>query len=140
MITHITQTIVTTENGAGLGDDATVSDRRREVIFSVPAQHRVTLELLGKSLEMEIRPTDDDGAVDWSNPDREVLRTQFYSASADVIASAVVQYVARKHSNIDSKFCSDNEKAESVEILRRIAGAMGLTYGESRVLLPGEVA
>jgi hypothetical protein len=138
MITSITQTIITTENGAGIGDDVAVSDRRREVVLSVPAQHRVTLELLGKSLELEIRPTDESGAVDWNNPDREILRTHFYSASADVIASAIVQYVARKHGTTESKFCSDNEKAESVEILRRIAGAMGLTYGDARVLLPGE--
>lgn len=138
MLTNITQTVVTTENGIGIGDDVDVSDRRREIIFNVPAQHRVTLDLLGRSLELEIRPLDDEGAVDYSNPEREVLRTQFYSASADVIASAVVQYVARKHGTVDSNFCSDHEKAESVEILRRIAGAMGLTYGEARVLLPGE--
>lgn len=138
MLTNITQTIVTTENGIGTGDAVDVSDRRREVIFNVPSQNRVTLELLGKSLEVEIRPLDDEGAIDWNNPNREILRTQFYSASADVIASAVVQYVARKHGTVDSKFCSDHEKAESVEILRRIAGAMGLTYGEQKVLLPGE--
>jgi hypothetical protein len=138
MITQITQTVVTTENGAGIGDDVAVSDRRREIVLTIPAQHRVTLELLGKSLEMEIRPLDDTGAIDWDNPDREILRTQFYSASADVIASAIVQYVARKHGSTESKFCSDIEKAENVELLRRIAGAMGLTYGDARVLLPGE--
>ena len=139
MITQITQTVITTENGVGIGGDVTVSDRRHEVTLTVPAQHRVTLELLGRSLEMEIRPLDDEGAVDWNKPDRDVLRTQFYSASADVIASAVVQYVARKHDTKDSNYCTANEKAESAEILRRIAGAMGLTYGEPRVVLPGEV-
>ena len=135
MITNISQTVITTENGT---DDAmTVSDRRREVTLTVPAQHRVTLELLGRSLELEIRPLDTEGGIDWSNPDREILTTRLYSASADVIASAVVRYVERKHDVRKSNYCTANEKAEAVEILRRIAGAMGLTY-EPRVTLPGE--
>jgi hypothetical protein len=139
MITQITQTVTTVENGNGIGDDVAVSDRRRDILLSVPPQHRVTLDLLSKSVEVEIRPLDFNGQVDYNNPDREVVRTQFYSASADVIAAAVVQYVARKHDTLNSSHWSDNDRAESAEVLRRIAGAMGLEYGAARVLLPGEV-
>jgi hypothetical protein len=138
MITQITQTVITTANGTGISDDVDTTDIRREVRMTVPCRHRVTLELLGRSMELEIRPTTPDGEVDWQNPEREILTTQFYSASADVIASAVVQYVARQHGTLESNYAGEREKEEAKERLERIAGAMGLTYGQ-RVVLPGEV-
>jgi hypothetical protein len=127
MITQLSQTVTTTE-AAGSDGELQLQDRRRDVTLSIPSGYRVTAELLGGCVEFEIRPTDSEGAVDWQQPDRENLQVRFYSAGPDVIASAVVQYVARKHHTTESQFCSDREKAEAVELLRRVAGAMGLTY------------
>lgn len=131
MISTLSQTVITTE-AAGPDGSLSLQDRRREVVIDIPTGNWVSLELLGRSMEFDIRPEDSDGAIDWTNPERETMRVQFFSGvgNADAIASAVVQYVARRHVSISSKYAGPDEKAEALMVLQRIAGAMGLSLPE----------
>lgn len=141
MFTDITTTETIT-NSAPTGADLVHRDTRRDVVANIPAGHTVRLELLGRRLELDVRKADENGAIDWECPERETLAVQFYSGNGgDVVASAVVDYLARKTGTLSSNYCSETEKAEAWAVLQRCAGAMGLdlcklTAGPK---LPGEV-
>jgi hypothetical protein len=125
MICSISETLTTTET-ADLGADLKVDRRNRNVRLTIPQGHQLRIDLWAHSIEFEILPLDDNGAMDWENPDRENVDVQFYCVSPDAVASAVVQYIARKHDYLRSSYVSDQEKAEARAVLCRLAGAMGL--------------
>ena len=125
MISEIKQTVQTTQSAA-FGSDLVVDDIRSDVRVKIPAGHRVEIELLGKTIEVETRPLHPDGGVDWKNPHRETVSVCWWSGDAGAIPSAVVQYIARKHDSLTSTYSSEAEKVEAAALLHRIAGAMGV--------------